>query len=148
MKLITENYLNTLSNKVGNMSDNQKMGLGAGAAAGITATGLGYLGHDLSQEHDTFTEKFGQIQEHPTLEIQAGGIESLKKGDTNITDVLLNKTRIMNGDQSISLADAKNQFINDEKLQALKQASPGVIAGAGAIGAIGARIGSQKPTER
>lgn len=145
MILLTENYLNSLSNKIGNLNTNQKMGVGALTAGGLTAAGLGYMGHELSSEMDDFDDKLGYIQKSPTLEIQAGALEGLHDGSTKLKDVLTNKTNIFRGDQSISLADVKDQFVTSGKLNSLKTAAPGIIAGAGAIGAIGARIGAQQP---
>lgn len=147
MKLITENFLNNLSNKMGNLSDNQKIGLGAASAGGLAAGALGVMGHDLSQEQAELAEKFGPYSGTPTVEIQAGALNSLKDGTTTIKDVLTDKTRILQGDHSISLDDAKNQVVNEEKLKALGNYAPGVIGGAAAVGAIGAKIGSHKPAQ-
>ena len=145
LTLNTKNYLVLLQENLGTGS---KIGLGAGVAGGLAAGTLGIMGHDLSQAHDDFAEKFGEISKSPTLEIQAGGIDSLQNGSTSIKDILLDKTNVNNGTSSISLRDAQEQYINDEKLKAIKNMSPGIIGGSAALGAIGAGIGASNSNKR
>jgi len=129
------NYANDLSNKVGNLSTNQKMGAGALAAGGLTAAGLGI---GLGAEHLRLEDLKDNMDGQHTIEFN--GNNPL---DTKI--VYTPKEGVTN---EYSIEELKNHTQDNVNHQAMVKASPGIIAGAGAVGAIGARIGSHKPQQR
>jgi len=135
MKLITENYLNNLSNKVGNLSTNQKMGLGAGVAGGLTAAGLG-LG--LGAEHLRLED----------IKDDMSGQHTIKFDGNNPLDSKITYTPKEGISNEYSLDELQNVTQDNMRQQAMVKAAPGIIGAAAGVGAIGARIGAHNPQKR
>ncbi len=135
LKLKSPNYSNALDTTA-------RIGAGAAIAGGLAATGMDHIEGGLEAENADLTEKFGKVINPDSIEVQAGAVEMMRDGNSSIKDIIMDKTRIIQGDDSISLQDAKNHIMNNEKLNAVQNVTPGIIGGSAALGAIGAGIGA------
>jgi hypothetical protein len=141
--LKTQHLLNSLE-------ENNIYGPLKGAAIGAGLTGLAAYSvqNNLDGRNEEFEKTFEDIKaNNPSIRIDAYINKILKNNDVDFNN--LKNIEIFNSNgQSLGLKDYTDYRINEERLKAMREATPGLVAGGAAIGAIGATLGQSGQSKK